>query len=367
MIPIPADVQAATDGAHAPQWFARLGAQLTPDDSYTVNILGGQITKDSARYPRNRASLTVPATQIGAPPDEALPFGTHADIWWQLDGQVFRIFSGFVVASRLDRPDGTWELSLADASAICDVDTMTRGEFVWVADETVADYVERQLLRTFPTGFTYTPSGDALTDTVGGLDPRDDDLINGSPWAAIEAVVESSGSEAWFDHDHTLIVRDVPDLAAPSAVLSATTNVTSYTVGFERGYSRVVIDYVDDPGAQIPSYIKGEWEDTRTNSPTHVNQIGRVTLHEERIGSPTQQRANRAAQRLAKKVAARARQVAITCVTKPWIVPGDTIAMQFADEGTPESLLVTEVDIDLSGEPMTLQTRTSQYKSGTPV
>ena len=367
MIPIPADVQAATDRAHAPRWFARLGAQLTPDDSYTVNILGGQISKDSARYPRNRASLTVPATQIGAPPDEALPFGTHADIWWQLDGQVFRIFSGFVVASRLDRPDGTWELSLADASAIVEVDEMGRGDFAYISNEVCADYCTRQLLRTFPNGFTVDASGNILTDTVGGLDRETDSLITGSPWDGIEQVVESAGAEAWFNHDHTLILRDVPDLGAPAAALSATTNVTSYTVGFERGYSKVVLDYTSNPSSPNPIYTQGVWEDTRPNSPTNIANIGRVTLHEERVGAPTQQRANRAAQRLAKKVAARARQVAITCVTKPWIVPGDTITMQFADEGTPESLLVTQVDIDLSGEPMTLQTRTSQYNSGAPI
>jgi hypothetical protein len=370
MITVPADWPADARITHEPQWRGQIldaaGAVLVDG----LGIRGGRIVKDAARNPRcSIDSLEIP-TESPVPSlidQHYLPVGGRIRLQHRIapDEAWTTIADCDMVRSTIARPDSTWRLTAMGREARIALDDTARGTFA-LPNGTMADAIRYIVNRTFP-GTVFDITGPATTTAMPAGGKGD-----GDPWRIASGIAVAAGSEIYFrGHDRVCVVRAIPDLAVTAVDtvdVGATGVIQRYDLDHEMGYNTVCLVYQNQAGSQ--NLITGTWTDTRTDSPVAVQRIGSHVVYRETRKAdiaPTQASADLAAAALGRRVAAKSRAPTIRHIARPWLEPGDTVAVAYAG-GPTELQLVDSVSIDLDGSNMqTTICRSHAYKMGVPV
>lgn len=356
MIGVPASVRTAGGTSHRLQWrvlmTARDGRQVAEA------VTAGSLSLRLLEWPRASAVLTVPTNgRPVRPAGHLLPFGARVSVQWRMpdrDPTWWTAADLYNAEASIDRPGGDWKLRAVDASAIIDGDTITERTPHTLVGPTVGTAVGPLIRRTFP----------AATVTVQGATtalPADWRTLGLSPWQIIEDLTDLCGYEVVITGPAAFLVRPATEMAAVPVDELATGpagTITRYEMAHERTYNTVVVRYTPAGGGAV---VAGLWQDARPSSPTSTAATGaRLTYVFDRDGSPTLAQADTAAARVGAVVAGRPRRLSLQTVPRPWLQPGDTIAVTLAT-GTRELHLITAVTIPLDGSPMELDTRNTAY------
>lgn len=370
MITVPADWLQAASGTHAPRWRARIldvsGAVVVDE----LPVVGGQITRDEARNPRTEVNVDVPTVAVPSLIDQAyLPTGGRLQVQWSVAPSPAWVTVADVdmVASAISRPEDMWTLAGADRAARIALDGLGRGAVPALGGATYADTIAALVHRTFP-GTPIAATGPATTRTVpagwGGT------ILDGDPWRLAETLAAEAESEVFYDTARRVVVRPVPAVGTPVDALSVgeSGQLTGYTINHQMGLNSVVILYINEGTGNL--MIRGFWEDTRPNSPTSVQRIGSRVSQVFTIRAdtaPTRAEADAAAAALARRYAGKAREPELRHPTRPWLEPGDTVAVTYLG-GPTENQVIRSVGIDLG--PANIQVtrlRNADYQMGVPV
>lgn len=364
MISVPATYLAAANSTHAPLWRVRMvaagGAQIGDPLPFT----GGTITKTNEMTPRCRATIDVPTQMIPALIDQAyLPTGQRLLFEYSIKhlGPWITVADLDMVSSQITRPDSVWTLEAADRSIRIALDDTARGAWVEPEGFTIGSAVMNTVARTF-SGTVFDITGPANSQLVP-IGTRTD----GDPWSAMIGLATAAQSEVFMRaHDRVCVVRPLPELAAEAVDtigVGEFGNVTVYTIGHEMGWNHVSLVYQSSTGGD--TLLVGNWTDTRPTSPVALQRIGTHVVYRETRkadAAPTQAEADAAAAALGTRVAGRSRSPSIRHVSRPWLEPGDTIAVTYAG-GPTELQLIDSVDIPLDNSNIqTTVARNSAYQ-----
>lgn len=356
MIPASPDMMARASKHHAPRW------RVTTSDGqdWTYLFMGGRIRRDSTRNPRTTFEFTL--TERGRPgmlDQSLLPLGRDVTVRYRIHPypEEITIAHGRQVNADLSRDDSTWRMRVVDHSSVIAED-VTRPEEWTDRPGTVDALITAIVTRTLPGAQVN------ITGSCVGADVPADLEMDGDPWRIIDGLAQGCGAEAYFDTAGTCVVRDEPVLAGTGAdwlKVGSDGTITAYEIGHESAYSRVEIRYEDksDP----PIVVIGTWEDHRPESPTAIERIGRVTLRQDHgglLGLPPQTAADSAAAALAVRAAGRGRRAVVRHIPRPWIEPGDTLAVTFSG-GPTELQMVESVDIPIGPDVQTTALRNATY------
>jgi hypothetical protein len=95
-----------------------------------------------------------------------------------------------------------------------------------------------------------------------------------------------------------------------------------------------------------------------------IGNLGRrITYWEAREGSPSQAQANAAAAVLGKRAAGAARALSATIINRPWLEPGDTVAVTYAGGPVDEPMQITFLEHDGAAHTTRLGLRNWRYIS----
>jgi len=368
--PVPGPpVRVAASRTHQPLWRVRMLTAGGTQIGEPLPFVGGTISKTTSVTPRCRATVDVPTGMVPALIDQNyIPTGQRLVFDYKILGAAtdWQVIADLdMVGSTITRPDSMWRLEAADRSIRVALDDTARGG--WVEPTGTIDSAIRYIInRTFP-GSTFSTSGPALTQTVPTGTKTD-----GDPWSAAVGLATAAQSEVFHRAiDRVFVVRPLPVLAASatdSLKVGADGTVTVYDLVHEMGFNTVAISWQDTTGGTILRV--GTWVDTRTDSPVAKQRIGSNVVYRETRkanAAPSQVEADAAAAALGKRVAGRARSPTIRHVSRPWLEPGDTIAVTYSG-GPTELQLVDSVDIPLDNSNIQTTTcRSSEYKMGVPV
>ena len=356
MIPVDAATIDAVTRHHAPRWTVR----TSDGQDWSRLVKDGEITRTSAYTPRTKLRLTL--AESGSPgliDQGMLPTGRDVIVSYRIhpDPAEIVIFTGRLISSPLRRPDSEWRLDATDHAGMIQTDLTDPSEWP-MTPGTVGDLVTAIVHRTLPNA-AMDITGAALTAPMPTDLKLDDD-----PWQIIETACTSCGAEAWFDHAGVCVVRDEPLIDAPVDALRVGDlgSVTGYQLHHMAGYSVVQLRYEDkeDP----PNRVTGLWTDTRPDSPTSVDRIGRVVLRKNYgglLGLPDQARADQAAAAMAARMAGHGRRAEIRHIPRPWIMPGDSIEVTMAG-GPTEVQMVESVTIPIGPDVQVTALRNYEYK-----
>lgn len=360
-------MRVAASRTHQPLWRVRMLTAGGVPIGEVLPFIGGTISKTTSVTPRCRASLDVPTGMVPVLLDQNyLPTGQRLVFEHKIVGAAedWRVVADLdMVGSTITRPDSLWRLEACDRSIRVALDDTARGG--WVEPTGTIDAAIRYIInRTFP-GSTIEVTGPALTQTIPTGTKTD-----GDPWAAAVGLATAAQSEVFHRAtDRVWIVRPLPVLAVSATdSLGVGEQVTQYDLHHEAGFNHVSLSFKDSAGDTILRV--GNWTDTRTDSPTSLARLGTHVVYRETRESnaaPTQVEADDAAAAVGLRVAGRARSPTIRHVSRPWLEPGDTIAVTYAG-GPTELQLVDSVDIALDNTNIQVTTcRSSEYKMGVPV
>ncbi len=313
------------------------GAALTPT--------GGQLTRDMTSWPRDQASIVLPA---GLTPEltrlPVTPYGGQIaiDLGARIGGALFTYRACVLDVSDgvIRRPDGSVELSAVSHEARVNEDRYDTVDSTGAgtSQSVITFLVRRALGASFPVSFP----GPGQTLAAGAF-PLDGDV-----WPTIEAVADQAGWDVRFTPGG-LIVRADPVVALPAAVTMNVSNggqITGYDSTRRWAPNRVSQVYLT-PTDPITRRI-GTWEDTDPLSPTRISgpygrhtRVDRITVDT----LPSGAFAAAAAASVAKR-SRPFRQVTIRAIPAGWLEPGDTVAMRLLG-GTELDLLLTGITFPL--------------------
>lgn len=370
MITVPDGWVEAASGSHAPKWRARI---LDPAGALVVGdlpVVGGQITRDESSTPRTTVNVDVPTTAAPALIDQAyLPVGNRLQVQWSVAPSTTWVTVADVdmVASAISRPEDMWTLAGADRAARIALDDLGRGDIPTFGGDTYANTIAGIVHRTFP-GTPVDATGPATTQIVpakyGG------ETQKGDPWQLAVYLAAEAQSEVFYDTARRVVIREIPGVGTPVDTLGvgAGGQLTGYTLNHEMGINAVQILYLNQITGNL--MIRGFWEDTRPNSPISVQRIGSRVSHVVEVRSddaPTRAEADAAAAAMARRYAGRARQSEVRHPARPWLEPGDTVAVTYLG-GPTEPQVVKSVGIDLGPDNIQVtRLRNADYQMGVPV
>jgi hypothetical protein len=368
VIPLPAgagDWAAIADGSHEPQW--QVAVHDGQGHREVLPITSSRLSRrHSGNWPRTVGQFSWPAD--GEPrimPSLYKPYGTRAE--WSYrprpDEPWMLVADLHMTRTTLNRPRGEWQADCVDASGMADEDNIVPAfPFTFNEGEAIGDAVARLIRRTFPSArITVDPKATGLSQEIPAKFDADQ---RKSPWELVEALTDLVGVEVYITPDEAFVLRPVPQItASPVDSLSASTSATGYDVELNCSWNTVVLSYEDKSTGQVRT-VNGVWQDTRTDSPLSVGRLGRrITLWESREGTPTQAQADAAARVLGSRAAGLARAVSITCLSRPWIEPGDTVAVTFQGGPVDELMQVTYADHDAAAHTSRFGLRNNRYVS----
>lgn len=364
MIDVPAEWLAAVSRSHAPLWRAQLLHRDGSTAAGDLPITGGQITRDENRTPRTEANVDVPTTTVPQLLDQALlPVGGRLLLQYSVNGGRWATMADLdLMASAIARPEDMWTVAAADRSARIAADDLGRAAVPDYTGQTIGAAITGLARRTFPA-MPATVTGPAATQTVpAGYEGIG---VDGDPWAAIGDLAAEAGCEVFVQgHTGTLIVRPIPGTGTPVDRLAVGESgvITGYVVKHAQAVNTVSIQYRNKDGALLR---RGTAFDTRPDSPTAVQRVGCNVTHNETIradAAPTQAAADAAAAAVLARMTGQARAAELRHPTRPWLEPGDTVAVTFLG-GPTEDQVVESVGIDLGPDNiMVTRLRNSDYK-----
>lgn len=363
MITVPAGWLRTADNTHAPQWQV----ELLPKggDPIPGVVTSGRLLRNSGTYPKQRLTFTIPSDGIpGLLPSHLLPYGTQVRASYRVGPREPWVVMAWlhVVRSKIDRPAGMWTVEAVDGSGLIAEDKIHPRRPATLTG-TIGAAVTALIRRTFPAAVV-TVTGSAASATIPADWKPDPD-----PWRCIEQLTDLAGATVDCDPQapETFRVRPVPEIGVPVDRVAVKVNMTGYSVGHERTWNAVAVIYRDPANRDIVTRT-GLWVDDRAGSPIAPGTLGHhVTLVVDQAqGTPTQAQADAAAMAKGLREAGRTRLVAADCVPRPWLEPGDTVALDFAGGPTGEPHLLTAIAIPLDHTPVELSTRNSLYLLPTP-
>lgn len=363
MIEVPGHWLAVADGTHAPRW--RVTLLPATGDPVSGAVTSGSITRTLLGWPRTRVRVEVPVIGVpGLAPQHYLPYGSQMQVEFSADGGDFvTVARVHTIRSEVRRPDGVLVLEAVDASGLIQEDAMVGPRPAPpLQGRTVADCVRDLIRRTIPDAVVDVSGASVSTVVPADWDP------DPSPWRCVEQLTDLAGAtvDVGAGHPWSMRVRDMPALGVPVDRVAVAVTVTGCSVGWERTWNAVAVEF-RDPDDRDRVSVTGWWVDERPDNPLAPSRLGHhITLvRDGGDGTPSQIAADAAAEMHGQRLAGRCRIVAAECVARPWLMPGDTIAMTFAGGPVDEAHLITEVTIPLDGAPMRITTDNARYNEGT--
>jgi hypothetical protein len=299
-------------------------------------------------------------------PDLYKPYGTRCEWSYRPDpGEPWMVVADlWVTQVTLDRPEGEWTVECVDASGMMDEDNIVPA-YPWavVPGETIEAAVGRLIRRTFP-GARITVAAGAATSVATPVPDSFDVKDRRSPWELLDALTDLAGCDVHITPDEAYVLRRVPDVAATAVdVLAADRNMVGYTLNLNSAWNTVALSYEDRTSGQNRT-VTGTWQDTRPDSPLSVARLGRrITLWESREGTPTQSQADAAARVVGARAAGLARALTVDTLPRPWLEPGDTVAVTFQGGPVEELMLITAAEHDAAGHTSRFGLRNNRYVS----
>jgi hypothetical protein len=350
---------------HEPQWQA---VASRGGDSWDIPFTSLTVAKQSGRsWPRTRARITWPAEV--APTlmrDTVKPYGATVALSWRPnpDEAWVLIATLYITQTTLSRPEGQWQVEAVDGSGMIDEDNIL-AQFPWTPSGNIGAAATSLIKRTFPNA-TVTIDPAAATQLAVPVPQKfDAQQDRRSPWDLVETLTDLVGCEAHILPDGSYVLRPIPelgDLAAAVDRVAVGDTITGYEVVLNSAWNTVVLEFEDRGGSG--QKVSGVWQDTRTDSPLAIANLGRrITYWEAREGSPSQAQANAAARVLGQRAAGAARALSVTLINRPWLEPGDTVAVTYAGGPTDEPMIITFLEHDGAGHTTRLGLRNWRYIS----
>jgi hypothetical protein len=340
VIPTPARLIDAVTRHHRPR-FAVTG----PSGSWPVTEGSLELTRTSLPHTLAQASiaqLTGNPTSVAA---EFQPFGSTATVTWQVDPwpDVLTLAEGLpVVVSTVTRPDSLVRVKLQDPAAIISKHTLSETEPV-TPPTTVLTACQTLLQRTYPTHTVTDPTG------AGAATPVPEDWRQTDPWQGMMRAAQAAALTPVYTGANTVTLLPEPGTSGPIVdTLTVTEHIIDYTVTYERAYSRVLLAYDD---------FTGRWD--ATSGP--LVGLPPSTYYEKRQGPiGSQATADAAAAAWADRAAGRVASLELTCIPRPWLQPGDRVAVTLLNNTTSRAI-IDRVTLPFNGDPMRLTMRNSDY------
>jgi hypothetical protein len=359
----------AASTTHHPQWRA---VASNGAGTWTLPFTSLQVSKVSGRsWPRTTASVSWPAEpRPAAAPDVVKPYGSTLALWFRTDphAQWARIATLYITQTTLERPAGTWRAEAVDGSGMIDEDNIL-AQFPWTSSGSIGEAATSLIRRTFPAatvGIDPAAAAALAGPAPGKFDAAQD---RRSPWDLVETLTDLAGCEAHILPDGSYLLRKVPQLGDASTAVDRVAvgvNVEGYEVVFNSAWNTVVLEYEDRGGSG--QKVSGVWQDTRPDSPLAVGNLGRrITYWESREGTPTKAQADTAARLLGERAAGTARALSTTVVNRPWLEPGDTVAVTFAGGPVDEPMQITFLEHSAENHTTRLGLRNWRYISAQEV
>jgi len=357
--------------------------------SKTLAITQGTLNHDVSMWPNITADLTVQTGNVvpAALPTALTPYGGWAKI--ELGNVAPASLSGFggtattdwytlatlkVTEVETDYPSGAIRVQLADVSAQIDERAF---ELPYKATTSI-------LTSAFVTNLVASTA--TVVNNLGALDRSMSAThqADGSVWQAVVDALAAASAHARIDELGRIVLEPLPALKiTPDQVFTFGSRGTlvGYRTRLRWGPNRIAIRFTDPAwrpqatyaaqgtqGQQDAPITLGTWEDTTTGSPTHITgYYGRHSFVWSKQQKVTQAEADAAAAAFGRRVRGRVALTTIDVVPAPWVVPGDTIAVDLLDK-TRHRHIVQAVTVPLSGtEPMTLVTRETVPNLTTPL
>jgi hypothetical protein len=343
VIPVPAEWLAAASTTHQPQWRA---VAVRGNHTQNIPFTSLDVSKVSGRsWPRTRATITWPADPVPAlVPDVVKPYGSQLLLSFRPNpGEAWcRIATLYITQTTLSRPQGQWKAEAVDGSGMIDEDNILAA-FPWTPSGSIGDAATSLIHRTFPTAAVNVDPAAAAALSASVPQKFDAAQDRRSPWDLVETLTDLVGCEAHILPDGSYLLRRIPQLQELSGAvdrLAVEDNIESYEVILNSAWNTVVLEFEDRGGSG--QKVSGVWQDTRPDSPLAVGNLGRrITYWEAREGAPSKAQADTAALVLGERAAGAARGLSVTVVNRPWLEPGDTVAVTYAGGPADEPMQIT--------------------------
>jgi hypothetical protein len=348
MIPVPAVWKALAQTTHMPQWRA---VASRGQDTWDIPFTSLEVRKQSGRsWPRTRASIMWPADPAPAPMlDVVKPYGSTVALSFRPDPEQAWVLIAtlYITQTTLTRPQGEWKVEAVDGSGMIDEDNVLAA-FPWTPAGSIRDAAESLIHRTFPTAQIAVDPAAATALQANVPQKFDAAQDRRSPWDLLETITDLVGCEPHILPDGSYLLRPVPvlgDLNAAVDRVAVAETIEDYEVILNSAWNTVVLEFEDKGGSG--QKVSGLWQDTRADSPLAVGNLGRrITYWESREGSPTQAQADAAAALLGQRAAGAARALSTTIINRPWLEPGDTVAVTYAGGPEDEPMQITFCEHD---------------------
>jgi hypothetical protein len=365
VIPVPAAWLTAANTTHRPQWRAVASRGGTTWDIPFTTL---DVSKQSGRsWPRTRASVEWPADPAPAlMRDEVKPYGSTLAVSFRPspEEQWTLIATLYITQTTLQRPEGTWKAEAVDGSGMIDEDNILAA-FPWTPSGNIGAAATSLIRRTFPTANVAVDPAAATALSAAVPQKFDAAQDRRSPWDLVETLTDLVGCEAHILPDGSYLLRLIPELRDSGAAvdrIAVASNITGYEVILNSAWNTVVLEFEDRGGSG--QKVSGVWQDTRTDSPLSIGNLGRRITHwEAREGTPTQTQADNAARVLGQRAAGAARGLSTTVVNRPWLEPGDTVNVTYAGGPVDEPMQITFLEHSAAQHTTRLGLRNWRYLS----